>query len=110
MLDCIVTAVLSVPIKKKQTSKLVDFCTAILILKMEEYMQLFGILCFTVSRKVKTQLKCKKKICIVHGEGAAMDQTCQKWFAKLPAGDSSLDDAPRSVDQLKLAAVKSRLN
>ena len=27
------------------------------------------------------QLKCKKNICVVHGEGAVADQTCQKWFA-----------------------------
>ena len=32
----------------------------------------------------------------MYGEGAATDRTCQKWFAKLHAGDFSLDDAPRS--------------
>ena len=41
-----------------KTSKLVNFCIAILILKMEE-IHIFGILCFIISRKVKTQLKCK---------------------------------------------------
>ena len=45
---------------------------------------------------VKTQLKRKKKICAVYGEGAVTDRTCQKWFAKLCAGDFSLDDAPLS--------------
>ena len=40
--DCIVTAVLSVCLKKEKTlSKLVNFCAAILILKMEENMQHF---------------------------------------------------------------------
>ena len=48
-----------------------------------ENMQHFDILCFTISRKVKTQLKCKKKnICAVDGEGAVSDRKCQKWFVK----------------------------
>ena len=37
-----------------------------------------------------------KKICVVCGEGAVTDRTCQKWFAKFCAGDLSLDDAPQS--------------
>ena len=32
----------------------------------------------------------------VYGEGAVSDQTCQKWFAKFRAGDSSLNNAPWS--------------
>ena len=52
------------------------------------------MLCFIISRKVETQLKRKKKICAVYGEGAVTDQTCQKWFAKLCAGDFSRDDIP----------------
>ena len=43
------------------------------------------------------QLKRKKKICAVYGEGAVTDWTCQKWFVKFCPGDFSLDDAPRSV-------------
>ena len=43
---------------------------------------MFGILCFIISRKVKTQLKCKKKTSAVCGEGAVTERTCQKWFAK----------------------------
>ena len=73
-----------------------NFCVAILILKVEEKSNTFGILCFIISRKVKTQLKHTKKICAVYGEGAVTDQTCQKWFAKFRAGDFSLDDAPQS--------------
>ena len=42
------------------------------------------------------QLKRKKKISLVCGEGAVTDQMCQKWFAKFRAGDFSLDDAPWS--------------
>ena len=32
----------------------------------------------------------------MYGEGAVTDRMCQKWFAKLRAGDFSLDNAPRS--------------
>ena len=38
-----------------------NFCAAILILRMEEIHNIFIILCFIISRKVETQLKCKKK-------------------------------------------------
>ena len=40
------------------------------------------------------QLKCKKKICAVYGEGAVTDWMCQKWFVNFRAGDFSLDNAP----------------
>ena len=60
------------------------------------------MLCFIISRKVKTQLKCKKKICAVYGEGAVTDQMCQKWFVKFCAGDFSLDDAPWSDRPVKV--------
>ena len=52
-----------------------------------------ALLCFIISRKVKTQLKHNKKICAVYGEGAVTDRTCQKWFAKSRAGDFLLDEA-----------------
>ena len=47
------------------------------VLKMEEKGHIFGILCFIISRKVETQLKCKKKkkICAVYGEATMTDQT-----------------------------------
>ena len=69
-----------------------NFCVAILILKMEEKSNIFGTLSFIISRKVETQ----KKICAVHGEGAVIDRKCKKWFSKFHAGDFSLDDAPWS--------------
>ena len=31
----------------------------------------------------------------MYGEGAVIDQTWQKWFAKLCAGDFLLEDAPK---------------
>ena len=72
------------------------FCVAILILKMEEKRNIFSILCFVISRKVKTNRNAKKKIYAGYGEGAVTDQMCQKWFEKFCAGDFLLDDAPRS--------------
>ena len=32
----------------------------------------------------------------MYGEGAVINQMCQKWFVKFHAGDFSLDDAPQS--------------
>ena len=32
----------------------------------------------------------------MYGEGAVTDQMCQKWCVRFHAGDSPLDDAPRS--------------
>jgi len=58
--------------KKKTLSKLVNFYVAILELKVEEKSNIFGILYFIISRKVKMQLK-HKKICAVYGEGAVTD-------------------------------------
>ena len=72
-----------------------NFCVAILILKMEEKSNIFGILCFIISRKVKNATETQKKICAAYGEDAVTDRTCQKWFAKFRAGDFSLADAPR---------------
>ena len=37
-----------------------------------------------------------KKMWAVCGEGAVADWMCQKWFAKIHAGDFSLDNAPWS--------------
>ena len=62
------------------------------MLRMEENTQHFR-LCFIISGKVKTQLKHKKRICAVYGEGAVTDQMCQKWSAKFCAGDFLLGDA-----------------
>ena len=40
------------------------------------------------------QLKHKKMICAVCGEGAVTDWMCQKWFVKFCAEDFLLDGAP----------------
>ena len=46
-------------------------------------------------KKGKNATETHKKICSVYGEGAVTDRICQKWFAKLSAGDFSLDHAPQ---------------
>ena len=56
----------------------------------------FSILCFIISRKVKTQLKCKKKdLCSVWRRCCDW-WNMSKWFVKFRAGRFSLDNAPRS--------------
>ena len=58
-----------------------NFCAAILILKMEEDTHFWrSMLYYFKNGKNKTEMQ--KKICAVYGEGAVTDQTCQKWFVK----------------------------
>ena len=73
-----------------------NFCVAILILKMEEKKQHFQHIMLNYFKKGKNATERQKKICAVYGEGAVTDRTCQKWFAKFRAGGFSLDEAPRS--------------
>ena len=75
-----------------------NFCVAILILKIEENRQHFWhiMLYYFKNNRLKMQLKCKKKICAVYGEGDVTDEMCQKWFMKFHAGDFSGDNAPWS--------------
>ena len=73
-----------------------NFCVAILTLKMEENIQHFWHIMLYYFKKGKMQLKHTKKICAVHADGAVTDRTCQNWFARFHAGDVSLYDAPRS--------------
>ena len=90
LLDSIVTAVIPGCIKKNLL-KVVNFCVAILILKMEENKHHFQhiMLYYFKSGKNATKTQ-KKKICAVCGEGAVSDLTCQKWSAKFLAGQCSL--------------------
>ena len=43
--------------------------------------------------KNTTEIQKKKKICAVYGDSTVTDQTCQKWFMKIRAGDFLLDNA-----------------
>ena len=58
----------------KKLSKLVNFCVATLILKMEENTQHFWhILYYFKKGKNVTEMQKKKKICTVYGEDAVTE-------------------------------------
>ena len=59
-----------------------NFRAAILILKMEENTQHFQCVMLYYFKKGKNATETWKNICAVYGEGAVMDQMCQKWFVK----------------------------
>ena len=56
---------------------------------------IFSILCFIISRKVKMQWKQTKKHLCSLWRRCYDWSTCLKLFAKFHAGDFSLDDAPQ---------------
>ena len=58
-----------------------NFCAAILTLKMEEDMQHFWHIMLYYFKKGKNATE-TKRICAVYGEGAVTDRTCEKWFVK----------------------------
>ena len=66
----------------KHLPKLVNFCAAILILKMEDDTQHFQYIMLYYFKKGKDTTEMQKRICAVYGEGAVTDQRCQKWFVK----------------------------
>ena len=73
-----------------------NFCVAILILTTEGNTQHLKHIMLDHFKEGKNATETHKNISAVCGEGAVTDRTCQKWFAKVCAGDFSLDDAPRS--------------
>ena len=75
---------------------MVNFCAAILILKMEEKKQHFQHIMLYYFKRGKNAPETQKNICAVYGEGAVSDRTCQKWFEKFRARDFLLDNAPWS--------------
>ena len=71
-----------------------NFCVAILILKMGENTQHFWhIVLYFKKGKNATEMQ-KQDLCSVW-RMCVTDRTCQKWFAKFCAGDFSLDHAPQ---------------
>ena len=80
MIDYIVTAVISMSIKKSLT-KLVNFCVAILILIMEENTHFLHIMLYFF-QKDKNATEVQKRICAVYEEGVVTNRTCQMWFMK----------------------------
>ena len=81
LLDCSVTAITSVCIKKN-LFKIGEFCVAILILKIKENKQYFLHMMLYYFKKGKNTTETQKRKCAVYGEGAVIDGMCQKWFAK----------------------------
>ena len=73
LLDYIVTAVILMCLRK--ISKNGEFlCSHLNIEDGRRYTTFFSTLCFIVARKVKIQLRHKRKICAVYGEGAMTDR------------------------------------
>ena len=56
-------------------SKLVDFCVAILIWKMEENTQQFSHIVLYYFKRSENAIEIQKKICEVYGKGAVTDCT-----------------------------------
>ena len=71
-----------------------NFCAAILILKVEGDTQRFWHIMLYFFKKGKNATETQNTICVVYGKGAVIYRTCQKWFEKFCAGEFSLDDAP----------------
>ena len=57
-----------------------NFCAAILILKMEENMQCFWPVILYYFKKGKNATEMQKQICALYGEGVVTEWTYQKWF------------------------------
>ena len=94
---------------------MVNVCVSILIWKMEEKKQHFQHIMLYYFKEDKNATETQKKICVVYGESAVTDGTCQKRFAKFCAGVFSLDDAPQlgrpvevDSDQIKTLIENNR--
>ena len=59
-----------------------NFCAAILILRVEENTQHFWCTVLYYFKRGKNTIETQKLICAVYEEGAVTDQRCQKWFVK----------------------------
>ena len=71
------TAVVSACIFKNLPK--LNFCAAILTLKMEDKTHFWHIMLYYIQKgKNTTEMQ---KILAVYGEGAVTNRTCQKWFA-----------------------------
>ena len=72
-----------------------NFCAAILLLKMEENAQnLGGIVLYYLKKGRNATETHTEKTCAVYGQSAVTDRMHQKWCAKFRARDFSLGNAP----------------
>ena len=85
-----------------------NFCVAILILKMEEKKQHFQHIILYYFKKGKYATETHKKICAVYGEGAVTDQTCKSGLRSFVLEISCWMILHGRVDQLKLIAIKPK--
>lgn len=92
---------------KKNLPKLVNFCIAILLLKMEEKKQNFQLIMLYYFKKGNTT-KMRKCICAVYGEGAATDQACQSSLWSFVLEISYWTMLHSRVYELKLIVIKLR--
>ena len=100
LLDCIVTAIISVYIYKKFI-KIGDFLYSYFNIGAGKEKATLLVYYALFQERLKCNRSTKPKICAMYAECAVIDQKCQKWFAKFHAGDFSLDNAPwmgRSVE------------
>lgn len=84
-----------------------NFCVAILILKVEEKKEHFQHMMPCYFKKGRKAIKVQRKICEVNTEGAVTDQMRKSGLQKFHPGDLSLDSATCGwVDLLKLIEFK----
>ena len=93
LLDCIVTALISVYIYKKFI-KIGDFLYSHFHIGAGKEKATLLVYYALFQERLKCNRSTKPKICAMYAESAVIDQKCQKWFAKFHAGDFSLDNAP----------------
>ena len=84
-----------------------NFCVAVLILKMEEKQHFCHIRLYYL-KNGKNTTETQQEIYAVYGEGAVTNEMYQKWFSKFGAGESLWTMFHGWANQLKLTAVKSR--
>ena len=60
-------------------------------------------------KKDKNTTKTQKEICVVYGEGAVIDRTCQKWSVKFCAGDFSRRPVEVDSDQIETLIENNQL-
>ena len=92
----------------KSFSKLVNFCAATLIFKMEENTQDFWPIMLYYFKKGKNATEMQEKICAVHREGAGTDERARSGWRSCVLQSFCRMRFHGQVDQLKLLAIKLR--
>ena len=86
-----------------------NFCVAILKLKMKEKMQHFQYIMLSYFKEGKNATQTQKKICAVYGAGAVTDPSVKSDFRSFTLEISHWTMMLQGwADQLKLTAIKLR--